>query len=317
MQLAEPLPRGEPVLKVRREFPYAEAERAHAPVIKDRFVLAENSSARSSPPSLGTRSELTPGGQELPLPRSSSVVGNRPVVAGNAQKPSQIPTFKMLAESAEASQEHVSAHRPRRSAAAVRGPSAADKAESVVSAQEPLAVRTADVTPRRQQKAGQDKAPIPAAGPRLRSERAPVPDRTWKSAPTPFAAESRLVSPSRVAEELTGGIVADGPKAAKDEPARQDQARDSSAGKGIAPDPPKTVLPPPAKAIESKASEGPRVHIGTVEIRAVLPQPAAMQPAVVVAGQTAESRAAQSRTRPRDEGQLARGLAWHYGLVQG
>jgi hypothetical protein len=66
-----------------------------------------------------------------------------------------------------------------------------------------------------------------------------------------------------------------------------------------------------------RSTEGPRVHIGTVEIRAVLPQPAVPQ-AVTMAPNVAQNNAvAQARGRSGAAEPLARGLDWSYGLVQG
>jgi len=67
---------------------------------------------------------------------------------------------------------------------------------------------------------------------------------------------------------------------------------------------------------EDKTASGPRVHIGTVEIRAVLPQSQA-RPAAAPAPQQNEHRTNQSRTGLGAGEPLARSLAWSFGLVQG
>jgi hypothetical protein len=61
---------------------------------------------------------------------------------------------------------------------------------------------------------------------------------------------------------------------------------------------------PPGK---SAAAQGPRVHIGTIEIRTAIPQPP-VPPAERIVERRAPAGAPQ---------RLARGLAWRYGLVQG
>jgi hypothetical protein len=68
---------------------------------------------------------------------------------------------------------------------------------------------------------------------------------------------------------------------------------------------------------EKPEDGGPRVHIGTVEIRAVLPQPAAPQHAVMAPNQAQNAAPVQARGRSGAAEPLARGLDWSYGLVQG
>jgi len=68
---------------------------------------------------------------------------------------------------------------------------------------------------------------------------------------------------------------------------------------------------------EVRTSGGPRVHIGTVEIRAVLPQPAVPQPVPMAQNLAQNSVATQARGRSGAAEPLARGLDWSYGLVQG
>jgi hypothetical protein len=77
------------------------------------------------------------------------------------------------------------------------------------------------------------------------------------------------------------------------------------------------ALLPVAAAEEGRASVGSRVHIGTVEIRAVLPQPPVVRPTAAPPAQTRESRTAQARAHSGAAEPLARGLSWSYGLVQG
>jgi hypothetical protein len=68
---------------------------------------------------------------------------------------------------------------------------------------------------------------------------------------------------------------------------------------------------------EDRTSEGPRVHIGTVEIRAVLPQPLIPQPVPMTQNPAQNNVATQVRGRSGAAEPLARGLDWSYGLVQG
>jgi hypothetical protein len=84
-----------------------------------------------------------------------------------------------------------------------------------------------------------------------------------------------------------------------------------------APRPPQTATQQKAEKPEVNVNEGPRVHIGTVEIRAVLPQPVVPQPAVMAPNLAQNIAAAQARGRSGPAEPLARGLEWSYGLVQG
>jgi len=66
----------------------------------------------------------------------------------------------------------------------------------------------------------------------------------------------------------------------------------------------------PGKGSEASASNRPRVHIGTVEIRSAISAPV---PPPAPPPRTAESRMARAAASEP----LARGLAWSFGLVQG
>jgi hypothetical protein len=68
---------------------------------------------------------------------------------------------------------------------------------------------------------------------------------------------------------------------------------------------------------EVQADAGPRVHIGTVEIRMALPQPPPPPPAVTAPSPVQNNGATHARGRSGPAEQLARGLEWSYGLVQG
>jgi hypothetical protein len=80
---------------------------------------------------------------------------------------------------------------------------------------------------------------------------------------------------------------------------------------------PQSAAKQKAEKPEVHVNDGPRVHIGTVEIRAVLPQPIVPQPAVMAPNVAQNIAAAQARGRSGPAESLARGLEWSYGLVQG
>jgi hypothetical protein len=64
-----------------------------------------------------------------------------------------------------------------------------------------------------------------------------------------------------------------------------------------------------SRAQEPRESSGPRVHIGTIEVRTVIPKPAP--------GSAPSAEAVRTSVQPRPTAPLARGLAWSYGIVQG
>jgi hypothetical protein len=68
--------------------------------------------------------------------------------------------------------------------------------------------------------------------------------------------------------------------------------------------------------VQSQVAAGPRVHIGTVEIRMKLPQPPA-PPAAPISSLAQNNAAMHGRGRSGSAEPLARGLEWSYGLVQG
>ena len=113
-------------------------------------------------------------------------------------------------------------------------------------------------------------------------------------------------------------------RAAKDAPLSQSAPKDYFTERAeirreaaSAPGSPQTAAKQNAEKPEVQIQEGPRVHIGTVEIRAVLPQPIVPQPAVMAQNVAQNIAAAQARGRSGPAEPLARGLEWSYGLVQG
>jgi hypothetical protein len=110
--------------------------------------------------------------------------------------------------------------------------------------------------------------------------------------------------------------------AARREPPREPVVEKRAAPTGVAGGQAKRgLLAAVAASSESRAREeareGPRVHIGTIEIRAVLPPSSTTRPAIVAPVQAHENRSAQSRVPAGAAEPLVRGLSWSYGLVQG
>jgi hypothetical protein len=80
---------------------------------------------------------------------------------------------------------------------------------------------------------------------------------------------------------------------------------------------PEAVRAVAALSDEGRMERGAQVHIGTIEIRAVMPQQPVKPPAAVMPAQPPESRSGQSSSRSGAAEPLARGLAWRFGFIQG
>jgi len=80
---------------------------------------------------------------------------------------------------------------------------------------------------------------------------------------------------------------------------------------------PEAIRTVAALSDEGRMERGAQVHIGTIEIRAVMPQQPVKPPAAVMPAQPPESRSGQSSSRSGAAEPLARGLAWRFGFIQG
>jgi hypothetical protein len=99
----------------------------------------------------------------------------------------------------------------------------------------------------------------------------------------------------------------------QDDPTRRKEI--VQASEALAPVP--APVPAAKGKPEVRSSQGPRVHIGTVEIRAVLPQPVVPQAVTMAPNMAQNNTVAQARGHSGAAEPLARGLDWSYGLVQG
>ena len=319
-QLAEPLLPGEPVLAVQHgSQSYAGTERSLIPTVEDRFVAAENPRTPWSPPAFEPRRESPVARQDQPSLQpllSEGTVTANPLpqqemgVAGSPTKPSA-PVLasesrsrqpegdrNVVAEASAAAQpqyEPRSARRKQRETPLV----------SITAASE-AAVPPMDIGVHSERIHAQSpSAAEDARGPRQEKE---VTRRA--EAPRSMLNRNRADMPAGESDE-----------AARREPPRQPviekQPVPSSVAAGQTN---REMLAGIAASSENRAHEEarrePRVHIGTIEIRAVLP-PSSRPPAIVAPVRAHENRSAQSRVPAGAAEPLVRGLSWSYGLVQG
>ena len=258
-QLAQPLLPGEPVLKARHSASLAETEGAGVPVIEDRFEVAQRSARRTGPASHAAEAAIS-NPFSLSLSLSPSNTPEPSVVAENQQKTLPV-TSPVSSELADVS----------RSAA------------------------TSDSSQAREQ-VGDPPRPKPAEDKNVSELHGPsitVSDRTSEVAsahrqgmcelasdglPLSFAAEKQ----SRIATDVVDGNASAITKSAR-------------SGKDHTSDPGDGKRSPANQADAVKRSEGHRVHIGTVEIRAVLPQsPAPPAPRPMPEPTASRGRSAQT-----------------------
>ena len=133
----------------------------------------------------------------------------------------------------------------------------------------------------------QQREPAPAAR-AIATAASPPP--SWSVAPTPLTEPPPAgIAAARTSETETSAAAAHPTAAA------------------IVPEPIVAPQPTPASMPSAVASAAPRIHIGTVEVRASAPAPAPAPPA-----------ATTPRGAPRgDATPISRGYAWRFGLIQG
>lgn len=273
-QLAQPLRPGEPVLKARHSAPLAETEGASVPVIDDRFEVTQRSPRRAGP---------------APYAAEAAISNPLSLAPTNTPEPSAVVETqqKVLPVTSPASRELSGVGR------------------SAMTTDSSQARGQIMVQPRPQ--AAQDNNVRELDGPSITetNERSEVTSEHRQSMselvsdglPLPFAAGKQ----SRTATEQ-GILDGNAPAITKSRRSGEDRTSDPGDGKRS-----------PANQADAvkRPAEGRRVHIGTVEIRAVLPQtPAPPAPRPML-------EPTVSRGRSGSDEPLGRGLAWSYGLVQG
>ena len=291
-QLAEPLPPGEPVLTARPgSLISAGPKHSLVPAIEDRFEIAPSPWTPLSHEASRARRE-TPVASTESQPQEAS--------ASHADRaPAPLPRGEATAVARAGARRHPEARR--------------DEA--------PLPRATSSASPLTPRQAAQDLDSERGRGfnPRIKpTESMPGPPRRIperRSAPISPEAPSFSAAAKPVA---AGGFRAEVKRAAPAplEVAGENGAERKAAPKAMAAWRAQPALLPIAAAEEGRASVGSRVHIGTVEIRAVLPQPPVERPIAAPPVQTRENRTVQARAQSGAE-PLARGLSWSYGLVQG
>ena len=312
-QLAEPLPPGEPVLTARPgALPSVGPERSLVPMIEDRFEVApspwtplsheawrarrETPVASTEPQTLeasARRADRTPA----PLPR-----GEATAVAREGGRVTRQPAREGARRQPDASRNEA----PAIATPDLRGERAAAQPKMEPAATVTATRGTSSASPLTPKEAAQEPDSEGGGGfnPRIKpaeSARALAPER--RSRPISPEAPSFSAAAKPIA---AGGFRAEVKRAA---PEPLEVAGENGAERKAAPE--------AAAAEKGRASVGSRVHIGTVEIRAALPQPPVERPIAAPFAQTRESRTAQARAQSGAAEPLARGLSWSYGLVQG
>jgi hypothetical protein len=308
-QLAQPVVPGATVLTARPiSATYAPEAAPVVPVIEDHFNMPDDArtapardSARARWPMDQTRSTIEYTGvaenryataepSANVSPRTVKYSLNLPLA--NAE-PEAITAGPAEAPSTRASSRHVPSALEERS---VDQPVRAETQRGVQDRKE-------NETPRLVQSLGNEEPPLDKHTARARTEQPGTLPPVHEPAQEPFASLSA------------------GKDAPPSQAARQDYFKDHAeiqrTNEAAAPMSSQPTARKSADKSEVRTSEGPRVHIGTVEIRAVLPQPAIPQPVPMAQNLAQNSVATQARGRSGAAEPLARGLDWSYGLVQG
>jgi hypothetical protein len=320
-QLAEPLLPSETVLAVQHGAQsHAGTERSLVPTVEDRFIAAEDSHAPWSPPTLEPSRESPAARHDQPSLQpllSEGVATANPsprqetAVVASTKKPS-VPTLASerrslqpegdrneitgAAATARPKHEPRSAPRKKRETPLVSFTVASEGAGTAMD----LGVHAERI---------HAQSPLAAEDPRRpRTER---------------EVDRRAEAPRSLLNGNQANTQSDPHgAAATHEPPRQPAVEKQAAPSGVAAGQAKReLLAGVAASSDSRAREetrgGARVHIGTIEIRAVLPPSSTTRPAIVAPVQAYENRSAQSRVPAGAAEPLVRGLSWSYGLVQG
>jgi hypothetical protein len=124
---------------------------------------------------------------------------------------------------------------------------------------------------------------------------------------------SATAHPAAIAEESSSAPIVRKAATPSRETALQADASKKAADLALKPALTSIRSTEPAEAEQRNESTGPRVSIGTLEIRAVI----APQPAPPPAPVPVPAAAQRSTAKPAEAAPLARGLGWSFGLVQG
>jgi len=306
-RIAEPMRPNEPALKSLHNFRSPAPEQVEIPVVEDHIVTPETplpgSHARPS-----TASQLgEPAGSAPASPRL-----DRPF-ASTESAASALPARTSARSAATAIPESQSESPSR---AAVSGSVVSSRHGRGSSSPEPnraLPVR-ADSSRTRDTKRGHEHSVV------AYSFSADEPELVMK--PPAMIAERPVVAKNEASLSAAEPEKAEPHFSKPGTPAPSHQSRAKDPGdKSAVPNDPAVASPKNADRsarpeAEDTPRSGVRVHIGTVEIRAVLPQPV-VQPAAPQRREPQPDRTVQARVPAGAEPQLARGLAWSFGLVQG
>ena len=298
-QLAQPVPSGATVLTARPvDAVYANDPAPQVPIIEDRFNFPDNALTAATRNPTGSLLDGTHSSIALP-PDPGDVNAN-----SSASKSS-----RAVARHSDLSHPSAEPGTVIRSVQATEARSASASSPRVhsvpdeQSVEQPMRAETPRVVPTNGDSVRSNSTQS------LQSEVRPVEKHTAQ----------RIKAPAKLdAAEAPAAFS----KTSKEEPSSRFAAKDDTSKRKDIQQPsdplaPVSVPAPPQQKSEVRHAEGPRVHIGTLEIRAVLPQPVAPQPATMTQNVAQNNAVAQARGRSGVAEPLARGLDWSYGLVQG
>lgn len=320
-QVAEPMLPGEPMLTVQ---PGAQlhmgSERSIIPTVEDRFVTFENSRTPWPAPASEPRGEspaVRPDRSPLqPLLSEGTVTANplprqETAVVASARK-SLVPT----SANESRSRQPESDRNEITGAASVAQPKHEPRSAPRKKRETPLVSFTAA-----------NEVAGPATDPGVHAVRAHAKSSSAAEDARRPGMEREVESRGDAPRSLLNWNQADEPAgsseaAARREPPRQPVVEKQAAPSGVAAGQAKRELLAGVAAragsrVREEARGGARVHIGTIEIRAVLPPSPTTPPAIVAPVRAHENRSAQSRVPAGAAEPLVRGLSWSYGLVQG
>jgi hypothetical protein len=280
-QIARPLLPGEPVLKARHVPARAEGERASVPIVEDTFEFTRHGGTiRPMPPQTQLRSQ------------------NQPVVSAPLVKRVEPPSVVRDVQS------------PLSMEISPQGEMQGETANDAMSfAMEPREEKITEPSPPAEQHRQSPLRDENVAQPAPRAEAHQGSPLVTENASEVIALQTPRSATGAVPSGAAGSPIQTANERERVQ-ANSAFAQNTASSQGQA----DSAEPmPPANGVAAKRSgQERRVHIGTVEIRAVLPQPPA--PPVAFRPMT---ESVPARARSVAEEPLGRGLAWSYGLIQG
>jgi hypothetical protein len=312
-QLAQPVAPGETVLKARPGAAHAIETGPTMPVIEDHFEMQDGARtvvtrgaarARREPPAF-SQEHSAPAIKEVDtrapadvIPRQAAKAGKRIAASGAKRHTSDAGHSEPVLPPATVMHNR---HAGDSSLPSARMPIVRVQSEESSVGRTARAEQGREVAGRR--------VTEPARTPR--SSRAEESNVRHEAEPRPALRTERVSDPTPPLRETATT------KLPPSQFTRQDYEKERTAIEPVTEAASTTRARLPEGRHEVRVDAGPRVHIGTVEVRMSLPQPPAPPPAPIAPTFAQNSGATQARGRSGAAEPLARGLEWSYGLVQG